>query len=90
MANTITTDLHARVIANIKAYRALRNLTQQQLADRLHVSQPAIAQLESGATVPTLTRITEVAAALGVTPDDLLGNTPRKFSENSGIGIAAD
>lgn len=45
--------------------RLLRGLTQEQLAEIVGTKQSSIARLESSATVPSLSFLTKVAAALG-------------------------
>lgn len=52
----------------LKRYRKERNLTQQQLADALGVSNKSVSRWESGGGYPDL----PLAKALGVTADDLL------------------
>jgi transcriptional regulator with XRE-family HTH domain len=53
------------------SHRLIRNarqqagLTQQELAERAGMSQPAIAKLERGATNPTLATLSRCAAAAG-------------------------
>ena len=45
--------------------RILRGLTQEQLAELVGTKQPSIARLESGASMPTVSFLRKVAAALG-------------------------
>ena len=45
--------------------RLLRGLTQEQLATIVGTKQSSIARLESSSTVPSLSFLTKVAAALG-------------------------
>ena len=52
------------VRSNIKRYRELKNLTQQELADKIDVTMNYIAKIESkkmkkGFTIPTLGRIAD-------------------------------
>jgi transcriptional regulator with XRE-family HTH domain len=49
--------------------RILRGLTQKQLADLVGTRQSSIARLERGATPPSLSFLTKVAAALGARVD---------------------
>ena len=60
----INSELHARFCANIKSRRNALELTQVELAKRLNVSQPTVAQMESGSWVPTLDTVEAVAKAL--------------------------
>lgn len=56
----------------LKRYRKERNLTQQQLADALGVSNKSVSRWESGGGYPDLPLLVPLAKALGVTADDLL------------------
>ena len=56
----------------LKRYRKERNLTQQQLADALGVSNKSVSRWESGGGYPDLPLLVPLAKALGVTVDDLL------------------
>ena len=47
-------------------------MTQGEVADRLGVTQPAVASWESGATLPRLDRIRQVAEVYGVDPEELI------------------
>lgn len=38
----------------VKQLRALHNMTQQQLADRIHVTRQTIVALEKGSYIPSL------------------------------------
>lgn len=56
----------------LKRYRKEKNLTQQQLADALGVSNKSVSRWESGGGYPDLPLLVPLARALGVTADDLL------------------
>ncbi len=58
---------------NIKRIRKERGLTQQDLGDRLGMTQSAIWQFESDKTSPKLETVEKIAVALGVTAFDLMG-----------------
>ena len=59
----------------LKQYRKAKNMTQQELADRLGVSNKSISRWESG-SYPDVATLGPLAKVLGVTVDDLLGETP--------------
>jgi transcriptional regulator with XRE-family HTH domain len=44
--------------------RMLRGLTQKQLAEMVGTRQPSIARLENGSTIPSLSFLQKIAAAL--------------------------
>jgi DNA-binding XRE family transcriptional regulator len=48
----------------IARLRTLRGLTQTQLADMVGTRQPSIARLENGSSVPSISFLQKVAAAL--------------------------
>lgn len=56
----------------LRALRKHAGLTQQELADKTGVSQPAISQLENGALSMDLHWMRAFARALGCSPVDLL------------------
>ena len=57
----------------IAAIRKRLGLTQQDLADRLKVEQPTVQRWERGHREPNMTKLAEIAEALGVEPGDLFG-----------------
>ncbi len=58
---------------NIRRLRRERNITQEMLADRLHISAQAVSKWERGECLPDVTLIVPIASYLGVSADDLLG-----------------
>lgn len=56
----------------LKKYRAMANLSQQQLADSVGVSKGFISALEGGRSVPSLDMLVQLAEALGVRPGVLV------------------
>ncbi|MBR1907821.1 helix-turn-helix transcriptional regulator [bacterium] len=62
MANSTTLILKN----NIKYYRNLRNLTQEQLAELSGVSTDYISELERGKKVPSIKRLDYIAHALNI------------------------
>jgi transcriptional regulator with XRE-family HTH domain len=81
MPRTRRSAVHAQLVGQrIRAAREEVGLTQLQLADRMQVSQPVIAALESGRGNPTVGQLAAVAEALRVGFDidfPLLPATPR-------------
>ena len=53
------------IASQIIEARTRAGLTQQQLAERMHTSQSAIARLESGRSKPSVSTLEKVAAATG-------------------------
>lgn len=60
----------------IKEYRLRKELTQQQLADRVGVDQSAVARWEKGTADPTVINLVSLAEILDCSTDALLGRTP--------------
>jgi transcriptional regulator with XRE-family HTH domain len=58
---------------NIRRFRRERDITQEMLADRLHISAQAVSKWERGESLPDVTLIVPMASYLGVSADDLLG-----------------
>lgn len=58
--------------ARLKGYRKGKNLTQQELAERVGVSDKTVSRWESGGGYPDVPVLVPLARALGVTVDDLL------------------
>jgi len=70
--------VEARVRQRLRALRQARGLTLQEVAGRAHLSTSTLSRLESGKRRLALDHIPGLAAALGVTADDLLGPAPRE------------
>ena len=56
---------------NIAALRKKAGLTQKTLAEALEVSDAAVAQWETGASMPVAAKLPRLACVLGCTIDDL-------------------
>ena len=55
----------------IAYWRIKRNLSQRELADKIGVSQAAVAKWETGGSKPTLDNVQNIADALDVALTDL-------------------
>ncbi|EEW54344.1 helix-turn-helix domain-containing protein [Limosilactobacillus antri] len=57
--------------------RQAAGLSQEQLADQLHVSRQAVSKWENGSTLPDIDKIVQIADILQVSLDELvLGKAP--------------
>lgn len=65
--------MKSNINENIKQYRKQKNLTQEQLAEAMGVSVGAVSKWESGASIPELGLIMELADFFGISVDALLG-----------------
>lgn len=59
---------------NVAKYRKAKGLSQQELADRVHVTQAAIARLEKDTRTPSFEIMAQIADVLECSLDDLHGN----------------
>ena len=57
----------------IRTRRKARGLSQQELADRLHVVRQTVSKWENGLSVPDAGMLVRIAGALDTTVNDLLG-----------------
>ena len=69
---------------NLVHLRKIKQLTQEDVADKVGVSRQAVAKWESGETVPDLEKCRLLAELFGVTLDDLANFEPE---ENFGMGV---
>ena len=60
--------------SNLRIVRQMRNLTQEQLAEKIGVTQVQIARIESGAVNPTLATFVSIIRGLEVSADKVLGS----------------
>ena len=60
---------------NVKKYRKQAGLTQEQLAERLEVTQKHLSIIETGTQFASATLIGNIADVLQVTPGDLFGGS---------------
>lgn len=83
-------------MVQLKEWRERRFLTQQQLADAAGVAPATIVRIEQGQVTPNFGTLRKLAAALGVTLDDLVPDPTafaasrrrgRKLSPNQRGGV---
>ena len=65
-----------RVRRRLRELRSRRGLTLQQVAERASIDESTLSRLEAGRRRLALDHIPPLAAALGVTTDELLGSAP--------------
>lgn len=66
---------------NIKRLRKLKNITQETLAERMHVSIAAVSKWERGETLPDISMVIPLASYFGVSTDEILGLDHAKNEE---------
>lgn len=68
----------------IKSIRELKNLTQEHIADRLHISQAAYSRLENGESKISDERLSQIADVLEVKPEDIQAFDSQKYFNSNG------
>ena len=76
-------------IANLKAYRKLRGVSQTQLAELCDSSTGYIGEIETGKRFPSVAMIERIAAALGVESWHLFKNEPVNPADANGFAKLA-
>lgn len=66
--------LGKRIGKKIQAARKEQNITAEQLAEMIDISQPHMSRLENGGTVPSLEKILEIAKVLDIPASCLVGD----------------
>jgi transcriptional regulator with XRE-family HTH domain len=75
-AKNASEPIDARVRRRLRELRGERGLTLQQVADRASIDVSTLSRLEAGKRRLALDHIPALAAALGVSADELLGSSP--------------
>lgn len=75
-ANSTEESIDARVRRRLRELRTEQALTLQQVAERANIDISTLSRLEAGKRRLALDHIPGLAAALGVSADDLLGGAP--------------
>lgn len=66
---------------NIKQLRCQKGITQEMLAEHLHISTAAVSKWERGETLPDISMVIPLASYFGVTTDEILGVNAAKNEE---------
>lgn len=66
------TDHAKKLGENLKRIRIEKNISQTEIAKALDVDRSFVSNIENGKTNPTLSTITNLAKALGVSASELL------------------
>ena len=64
---------------NVKKYRKIAGLTQEQLSERLGVSQKHLSIIETGTQFASATLIGRISDELNVSPGDLFGGSSEEI-----------
>lgn len=60
---------------NVRKYRKARNLTQEQLSEKLEISQKHLSIIETGSQFASASLIGRISEVLNVSPGDLFGGS---------------
>ena len=77
MVNTTMTTVGER----IKTYRKEKGFTQKELAEKANLSRSHIASIEGNQYTPSLTTLTEIAAALNIDSALLISDNPESIAK---------
>lgn len=64
-------DIRDRIGRVVKEHRRKSNLTQEELAEKLHLSAGFIGQVERGETMPSVDTLCQIINELGIDPRSL-------------------
>ncbi|HBB05498.1 MAG TPA: XRE family transcriptional regulator [Firmicutes bacterium] len=73
-----------KINARIKMLMEEKNMSQKELARLAGITEASMSKYISGTRTPRIDVIANISRALGVTADDLIGNT----IESSNLGLA--
>lgn len=90
-----TTDLKKIVGQRLQLLRLEKNLTQEQMSEKLHLSTSAYCKIEYGETDLTLTRLNSIAEILNMSALELFSKIEGNYSFTNNkdcafVGIARD
>jgi putative transcriptional regulator len=67
----------------LKVHRAIRNLTQAELADLAGITRASVNAIEGGRMIPSILLALKLATALGVAVDEIFRLSERKSDQKS-------
>lgn len=75
--------MDAKIIGqHIREYRKTKSLSQRELAELLYVSDKTVSRWELGKGLPDIAELPHIAQMLGITIDELVGETSELASDN--------
>ncbi len=76
--------LHNNLATNLSDLRKQNGLTQEELGERIGVSNKTISKWENGIFVPDITCLTAIADFYNISVDDLLNGNKNQFNKKKG------
>ena len=74
---------YVEIGSKIRAYRKIKNLSQEQLAEKVWISTTHMSHIETGTTKLSLPVLVDISNALGVGIDDLLDTEANAQKRNT-------
>lgn len=88
ISNFPSKDYYMSIVSNnIKYLRRLNGLTQEQFARKIAIKRSLLGAYEEARANPNLTNLKNMAAAFGITVDNLLKNDLRKIRETPDLSL---
>ena len=78
---------YVEIGSKIRAYRKIKNLSQEQLAEKVWISTTHMSHIETGTTKLSLPVLVDISNALGVGIDDLLDTEANAQKKNTANNI---
>ncbi len=82
--------MNTLVGSKIRSLRKKRGLTQEEVADYLHISQPTYARIENGETNSWVTYIKPISELFDIQPEELLKQENIIISNNQQGGASTN
>lgn len=74
----------------IRSIREKNNLTQEQFAERIHVTRQAVSRWENGETLPDTEQLKTLSRVFGVSINTLLGSPQTLYCQCCGMPLSDD
>lgn len=81
------TSFITKTADTLKTLRLEKNLTQDELGEKVHVSRQAVSRWENGETMPGIDSLKELSQVFGVTINRLLGEPARLVCQCCGMEL---
>lgn len=76
-------EIAKKVAESIRATRERAGLSQEQVGERLDIGAEAVSRIERGITIPTLTRLAELADIFKCPIEELLGSSSTRAQDQT-------
>ena len=76
-------ELASKVAESIKKRREFANLTQDEVGEKLDIGTEAVSRMERGVTIPTISRLIELADIFNCTLEDIIGNSSTRTQDQA-------